>query len=284
MTPFYDDGTCQIVNGNCRDVVAALPDGCVDALITDPPYGLNIGYGRTALGLRRIEGDEDTDLLEWIAGETGRLLAPNAWAVIFCGFTQVGGVQAAVRGAGLTVKSVVVWDKAMPSLGEGIRNQYELVVLAKKGTPAEPWCGGNVWRVARPTGRPDHPHEKPIRLMRALVERYSPLGGLVFDPFMGSGSTLRAAKDCGRRALGVEVERTYCELAQRRLAQGSLFEEEAMPRTPGHKLIREAEEGTTSDRWRCECGVDLGVLSVHRARAAHRQHKETGTQLEAEAS
>lgn len=221
--PFYDDGTCTIYHGDSREILPLIERA--DAVITDPPYGLNIGYGRTALGLRHIEGDADTDLLLWVAAEAQRLLPEVGWSVVFCGYTQVGAVQDSARAAGLNVKSVVVWDKAMPSLGEGIRNQYELAVLARKGTPCETWTGGNVWRITRETGRPEHPHMKPIKLMRAVVERYSPVSGLVVDPFMGSGTTLRAAKDCGRRAVGIELDEAYCQLAVKRLAQSTIFDE-----------------------------------------------------------
>jgi site-specific DNA-methyltransferase (adenine-specific) len=218
--PYYQDEQITLYNGDCREILPHL-DVQVNSLITDPPYGLNIGYGRTALGTREIAGDHDDALLTGILADVDHLLTPNAWSVIFCGYTHSGKVQDAVAEAGFKVKTVIVWDKGMPSLGEGIRNQHELVVLAKRGkVPAERFTGGNVWRITRETGRPEHPHMKPQGLMTRLVDYYSPeRGGTVLDPFAGSGSTLIAAARLGRKAIGIEFDRNYCDLIVRRLSQ-----------------------------------------------------------------
>lgn len=221
MTPYYSDDFATIYHGDCRDLLPSLAGAGVvaDLVLTDPPYGLDIGYGRTALGLRHIEGDTTTDLLLWVVRECPKILADDRWAAVFCGYTQVGDVQAEFATSGLGVKTVGVWDKGVPTLGEGIRNQYELFVLARLGNAPERFCGGNLWRCTQPGGRPEHPHQKPISILRRLVENYSEPGGLVLDPCMGSGSTLRAAKDCGRRSIGIELEEAYCDIAARRLGQ-----------------------------------------------------------------
>jgi DNA modification methylase len=221
MTAYYSDESVTLHHGDCREVLPAL-NVQVDSLITDPPYGLNIGYGRTMYGTRRIEGDGDTDLLLGTFGAVAHLMTADAWTVTFCGYTQIGDVLVAAETAGYKVKTVVVWDKAMPSLGMGIRNQHELVVLAKRGRPVETFTGGNVWRILRERGTPDHPHMKPQALMTRLIDYYSPEYGMVLDPFAGSGSTLVAAKQLGRKAIGIEIDERYCELIAARLSQGVL--------------------------------------------------------------
>jgi DNA modification methylase len=225
-TPYYSDEQVTLYLGDCRQVLPQL-DLTVDLLATDPPYGLDIGYGRTALGVRHIEGDTDDQLLVGVLADCDHLMAPNSWASVFCGYTHSGKVQAAAVVAGWTVKTVIVWDKAMPSLGEGIRNQHELAVLVKRGKPVETFTGGNVWRITRERGRPEHPHMKPQALMSRLVGYYSPPGGVVLDPFAGSGSTLVAAAMLGRKAVGIEFSEAYCELIVRRLGQPSLDFNEA---------------------------------------------------------
>lgn len=220
--PYYSDDAVTLYHGDCREVLPRL-DISVDSLITDPPYGLNIGYGRTALGVREIEGDHDDALLLGVLADVEHLMKPDAWTVIFCGYTHSGLVQKAAEKAGYRVKTVVVWDKKMPSLGEGIRNQYELAVVAKRGNPREHYTGGNVWTILRERGRPEHPHMKPQALMQRCVDYFSSDGAVLLDPFAGSGSTLLAAKTLGRRAVGIEFDERYCELAAKRLAQDTLF-------------------------------------------------------------
>lgn len=78
------------------------------------------------------------------------------------------------------------------------------------------------YRFGQP-GKVDHPTQKPLALLSRIVRSMVPVDGSVLDPFMGSGTTLRAAKDLGRRAIGIEIEERYCEIAANRLAQGVLF-------------------------------------------------------------
>jgi site-specific DNA-methyltransferase (adenine-specific) len=221
VKPYYADDAVTLYHGDCREALPTL-DADVDLLCTDPPYGLDIGYGRTAIGLRRIAGDADDALLLGVLADCEHLMNDDAWAVTFCGYTSSGKVQEAAVASGYAIKTVIVWDKAMPSLGVGIRNQHELAVLAKRGSPRETFTGGNVWRITRERGRPEHPHMKPQALMARLIAYYSPPHGVVLDPFSGSGSTLVAAKALARKAIGIEFEERFCELIAKRLDQGVL--------------------------------------------------------------
>ena len=108
-------------------------------------------------------------------------------------------------------------------MGNGFRRQHELICHASKGVPLvfDRSCG-DVLRYSRepPT---NHPSPKPEDLMRSLINVVTEEGGTVLDPFMGGGTTLRAAKDIGRKAIGIEFEEKYCEIAADRLSQGVLF-------------------------------------------------------------
>lgn len=133
-----------------------------------------------------------------------------------------GNLVGAVESAGFRVNNMVVWDKLSIGMGNGFRNQHELVLYASKGTPrvisrAVP----NVIGVARDENDL-HQSPKPVLLMEKLLAVVSDVGDLILDPFVGSGSTLVAAKRLGRKAIGIEIEERYCEVAAKRLAQGVL--------------------------------------------------------------
>ena len=104
-------------------------------------------------------------------------------------------------------------------MGRGYRHQYEFVAYwgSYNGTTYS-----DVFREAR-EGTYEHPTQKPVWLCKKLVANSSNVGDLVLDPFMGSGTTLRAAKDLGRRAIGIEIEEKYCKIAVKRLAQEVLL-------------------------------------------------------------
>ena len=124
-------------------------------------------------------------------------------------------------------KQAVVWDKGGLGMGWHYRRNYELVLVGEKPGAACKWYGGNSQaNVVRINGiKPaadEHPTPKPVELPSLFIGLHSQPGELVLDPFMGAGTTLVAAKNLGRRAIGIEIEERYCELAAKRLSQGVL--------------------------------------------------------------
>jgi site-specific DNA-methyltransferase (adenine-specific) len=117
----------------------------------------------------------------------------------------------------------IVWDKGVGGLGNGWRHSHELIAHGAFGQTvyADEFRRDVVSCATVPSGDRDHPTQKPMELLRTLVRFHPP--GLILDPFMGSGTTLRAAKDLGRRAIGIEIEEKYCEIAVKRLAQEVLL-------------------------------------------------------------
>ena len=214
--PYYHDADSGITiyHGDCRDI---LPFVEADVLVTDPPYGVTLRSSRNgAFGKCEIAGDETTDVRDAVLS-----LCEGMPALVF-------GSWRAVRPA--NVKHILIWDKGehvgmgdlafpwKPSweevyvIGEGFtgkRTGSVLRHLALAGTVAMPGprqCEGR-----------QHPTAKPVALMRDLIQKCPE--GAVLDPFMGSGTTLRAAKDLGRKAIGIEIEERYCEIAAKRLMQ-----------------------------------------------------------------
>lgn len=220
-TPYYADDLTVLYLGDCREVPEWLS---ADVLVTDPPYG--IGYEsnfnrdrRDAKKGRAITGDA--------GGAEGRDAVLASWgtrpAVVF-------GRWDAPRPALTRVR--LIWDKGnSPGMGDLSspwgRSDEEIYILGHGFTGAR---SGSVLRIqmlmSGDHNRPDHPTPKPVALMTLLLTKCPP--GVVADPFAGSGSTLVAAKLLGRRAVGVEIDERYCEIAARRLSQSCLdFDEEA---------------------------------------------------------
>jgi len=121
-------------------------------------------------------------------------------------------------------KQAVVWDKGGLGMGWHYRRNYEFVLVAEKPGAAGRWFGGNsVANVIRLNGikpsEDDHPTPKPVSLVRRFLSWHSEPDDLVLDPFMGGGPTLEAAKDMGRRAIGIDVDERWCEQAAIRCSQ-----------------------------------------------------------------
>lgn len=213
MTPYYQDEWVTLYHGDCLEVAEWL---AADVLVTDPPYG--IGYRTNAardasIGLdRSIANDEDT---------TVRDAALSAWgsrpALVF-------GTWRIQHPAG--TRMCLAWD-TKGALGMGAidlpwKPSYQEIYVLGRGFHGH--RGGDVYSVApvqamASNGRV-HPNQKPTALLEALISKCPP--GTIADPFVGSGSTLVAAKALGRKAIGVELEERYCEIAARRLAQDVL--------------------------------------------------------------
>lgn len=214
MTPYYADDTITLYHGDCREVLGWLD---ADAMVTDPPYGRGWKQGalkRSGLDAHvGIANDETTE-----ARDTVLRLWGNRPAVVF-------GDLMLPPPTG--VKHVLVYRKP-PNAGTrgavgGFRRDAEAIYLIG------PWSSGLGGRSSivatsepsqgnpsSPQGRFGHPHAKPDDVMHTLVDLTA---GVVCDPFAGSGATLRAAKNLGRRAIGIEIDERHCETAAKRLAQ-----------------------------------------------------------------
>lgn len=224
-----------IENGDCRELLQRIEDQSVDAVVCDPPYGTDVprdGYGRRQVyggNAVHIQNDQDLSLLTGVMPVLYAKLKPNAFAVIFCSPKNRRGAEDACLAAGFNVCGEVVWDKKSPGLGGGIRYQHETVLLCSKGKPSGKAALFSVlcYHVDKQNRPERHPHEKPVGLLRQLINYVSEPNDFVLDPFAGIGSTLVAAVREGRRCLGFEIEGKYCEFAKRRLrdetARPSLF-------------------------------------------------------------
>lgn len=205
VEPYYQDDSVTIFHGDCREI---LPVCAADVVLTDPPYGVGIEYGQfsdtrdelrslissvfpllktcapvVALtpGIANLSLWPDADwCLAWTWPHTG---STGKW-----GFNQWG--------------PILVWGTD-PYLAARLGRNPDVIQCGSGDEPL-------------PLG---HPCPKPMRAWRRILMRVSLPGQAIIDPFMGSGSTLRAAKDLGRKAIGIELEEKYCELAALRMGQ-----------------------------------------------------------------
>lgn len=241
VTPYYERDGIVIYHGDCLDVLREITAGSVelDAVVTDVPYasGARSEAGKKTSGAmvrgerwksKPIENDQMTTAgFVWFLREmcyaSRELLVDGGAFVTFIDWRQWPHLVGAVESTNLRVNGMGVWDKQSMGLGQGFRSQHELFLFASKGTATVHDHGvGNVLRFRRDSNSL-HPSPKPVEIMAQILRVVTPDGGMVLDPCMGAGSTLRAAADLGRRAIGIEVEERYCEIAAERLRQKTLF-------------------------------------------------------------
>ena len=210
MSPYYSDAGITIYCGDCREVLPHI--GHVDVVITDPPYGINHPTNYASRGRGRIadcsdyppvfDDDRPFDPTPWLR-----------WPCIMWGANYYADKLPPVSGW-------LVWDKERPDTLD--QSTCELAWSNfVKGVRRFRY----LWNGCMRTGDEVlvHPTQKPEALMGWCMSLPWTPAGVVLDPYMGGGSTLVAAKLCGRKAIGVEVEESYCEIAANRLAQGVLF-------------------------------------------------------------
>src|SRR3972149_281723 len=220
VSPYYSHAGIEIYHGDCRDALPSL--GRFDLLLTDIPDG---EVNRASSGLRNLDkGSADTATVtpEWVAAQTAPLCTS---AYVWCGTEQVSDLRRDFGLAGKTPR-LGIWEKTNPSPMNGEHlwlSSIECCVFARsEGATFTERCVGPVWRCPSVAETP-HPTGKPTKLFRRLISASSKPGDLVVDLCMGAGTTLRAAKDLNRRAIGIELEERWCEYAARRLSQEVLF-------------------------------------------------------------
>ena len=234
-----------VVQGDCLAALAAMPSESVDAVVTDPPYSSGGQYRGDRMGsttdkyVNTTTGNHDHVQFEgdnrdqrgwqfwttlWLS-ECYRIAKPGAAIVVFCDWRQLPTLTDAVQGGGWTWRGIVPWNKTegtRPQKG-WFRAQCEYCVVGAKGKPARYDQSGRTDAPAvagfltYSVGEKFHQTGKPIELMQDLLQVVVP-GGLVLDPFSGSGSTGVAALRTGRRFIGCEMVDEYCRITRERVA------------------------------------------------------------------
>jgi site-specific DNA-methyltransferase (adenine-specific) len=239
MRPYYDDGLGIVLyHGDARDVLASLLPESVTLLWTDPPYGhsnhegdfnarLNTHRGLVSAPIANDSPDLMREVVDAALTLSVPLLRPDCCCCCCCGGGGPRPTFAWVANRldrdGLQFFHSVIWDKLNPGLGWRFRRQHEMVMVAHRTGGKLAWADDNVavpnvQSLGPPRNR-QHPNEKPLELPARFITWHTQPGDLVLDPFAGSGTTIRAAKNLGRRAIGIELVEAYCEVIAERLSQ-----------------------------------------------------------------
>jgi len=226
VKPYYEDDSVTLYHGDCRTVLSGMADESVAAVLTDPPYTERThrkACTPDAQGVTAFAPITD-EVLEALLAEMGRV--SRGWVVATLDYRHAVAFDNAPP-HGLKVQRLGVWVKTNPTpqlSGDRPAQGWESIAYMHRSDRRSRWSGGgshgnHVSPIPPPEG---HPTAKPLPLVSKWVRWFTDNGDLVLDPFAGSGTTLRAAKNEGRRAIGVELEERYCEIAARRLAQDVL--------------------------------------------------------------
>lgn len=203
----------QAIQGDCIAVMAQLPAGSADFILTDPPY--LVSY-RDRSG-RTVANDDNAAWLAPAFKQAHRVLKPGGLCASFYGWNHIDRFMAAWQAAEFRVVGHMVFTKPYASSRRYLAHHHEQAYLLAKGeAPAQRRLMSDVlpWDY---TGNRLHPTQKPIRPLRQLIEAFTAPGELVLDPFCGSGSTLVAAQACGRRCLGIDLDARHVFTAGMRL-------------------------------------------------------------------
>ena len=213
LSPYYEDGVATIYHGDCRDIARGV---MADAVISDPPYGMNWNTDHTRFQTgpncdRPVSGRRSNQRHARIASDN-EPFDPQPWigypSCVLWGFQHYS--------SRLPAGTVLVWLKRYD---DGLGSFLSDADLAWMKGGHGVYCRRDVSLQGESRV---HPTQKPERIMEWCVGLATKPGQTILDPFMGSGTTLVAAKRLGRKAIGIELEEKYCEIAAKRLAQGAL--------------------------------------------------------------
>lgn len=227
MKPYYQDQAITIYHGDCLEMLPFLDP--VDLVLTDPPFEKEAHtQQRRNAGIMEVESLPFDAITEETRSKASMLITAVArrWVLTFCQIEAAPNWRKTYEAAGLIYKRTCLWIKpdGMPQYsGDRPGMGYETFIAMHQSGRSK-WNGGGrhgvfVYNKGEGGGGNEHPTVKPLKLMKDLVALFSDPDECILDPFMGSGTTLRAAKDLGRKAIGIELNERYCEIAARRMYQ-----------------------------------------------------------------
>jgi DNA modification methylase len=248
LKPYFEQDGITLYHGDCREVLRDLPPESVDMVLTDPPYLVSY-TGRWGTDMEPIRGDSDPSWVAPVFVELWRLMKRDSLCLSFYGWPQADTFLHTWKLVGLRPVSLIVLVKIRWGFGHFTRAQHEQAYLLAKGHPKKPKCAPPDVLEWASIITQVHPNQKPLSPISRLVDAYTPIGGLVIDPFAGSGTTLVAARLQGRQAIGIEIEERFCEVAATRLSQSVLDFGPLHSAPLQQPLFETAQAYATRDAW-----------------------------------
>ena len=213
----------NLMLGDCLERMKEIPDGSVDMILTDPPYGMDFQSNRRVVKdkFNKIENDKNVEWLPSFAEESYRVMSNNTSIYCFCSWHNIDIFKREIEKL-FKIKNIIVWVKNNHGSGDlkgAYAPKHEFVIYAHKGR--------SLFREKRTTdvmefakihsSKLQHPTEKNIEMLKVFIKNNSDEEQTVLDPFMGSGSTGVAAKNLNRNFIGIEMDEGYFKIAQDRI-------------------------------------------------------------------
>jgi len=228
--------TNKIYQGDCLELMKQIDDKSVDLILTDTPYGINFKSNMdTKNRFDYIQNDDNLDFFEPFIKEAFRVLKDNSCIFLFCRFDNYPYFYNTIIKYGFKVKNCLIWEKnkALGGLGDmesSFLNNYEFVLFAMKGRKIlfENRIGRQFGLIKDDTINNPlkllYPTQKPLKILRKLINITTKEQDIVLDCFCGSGSTCVASKQLNRKYIGMDINPKAVEIANKRLSQNTLIE------------------------------------------------------------
>jgi DNA modification methylase len=214
MNRLFSQMLNTVTCGDCTDVMPHLPARSIDFVLTDPPYLVRY-HDRSG---RRVTNDDNDAWLKPAFAQIHRVLKPDSLCVSFYGWNKTDMFMAAWREAGFRIAGHIVFRKRYSSKARHLSYTHEPAYLLAKGFPTFPDRPPPDVLDWHYSGNRLHPTQKPVQSLKPLIAAFTGPGGIVLDPFSGSGSTLVAAHELGRQFIGIDLDPDHHRTATKRLS------------------------------------------------------------------